>query len=95
MKILEIIELRSASQQLNSLKPELLSLISKLNKETSNCSLKIYQHLSVDTDFSIHLHYDSDQADNNGSTMGLKIISILKEFGLTYHRIWIEQITNK
>ena len=90
MKILEIIELRSVSKQLNFLKPELKSLIDKLNKESNNCSIKIYRHLSVDTDFSIHMHYDSNKTNNNGSTIGLQLISVLKEFGLTYHHIWCE-----
>ena len=90
MKILEIIELRSVSKQLNFLKPELNSLINKLNKETNGCSIKIYRHLSLDTDFSIHLHYNSNKTDNNGSTIGLQLISVLKEFGLTYHHIWCE-----
>ena len=80
MKILEIIELRSASKQLDFLKPELNSLINKLNKETNDCSIKIYRHLSLDTDYSIHLHYDSYKTEKNGSNIGLQLISVLKEF---------------
>ena len=90
MKILEIIELRSVSKQLSFLKPEFISLINKLNKESNDCKIKIYSHLFVDTDFSIHLHYDSNKTDINGSPIGLQLISVLKEFGLTYHHIWCE-----
>jgi plasmid maintenance system antidote protein VapI len=95
MRILEIIELRSVSKQLNVLKPELNNLINTLNKETNDCSIKIYRHLSVDTDFSIHLQYDSNKTDNTGSTIGLQLISVLKEFGLTYHHIWCELNTKQ
>jgi hypothetical protein len=94
MKILEIIELRSVSKQLNFLKPGLNSLINKSNNKTNDCSTKIYRHLSVDTDFSIHLLYDSNRTDNNGGTIGLQLISVLKEFGLTYHHTWCELNTN-
>jgi len=90
MKILEIIELRSGSKQFKFLKLELNSLINKLNKESNDCTIKIYSHLFVDSDISIHLHYDSNKTDINGSPIGLQIISILKEFGLTYHHIWCE-----
>ncbi len=95
MKWLEIIELRSVSVGSNRkfLKRELKSLIEELNKETEQRAIKVYSRVAVDNDFSIHLLYDSKEADINGSTLGLQLVSALKEYGLINHSVWIERFS--
>jgi hypothetical protein len=92
MKWLEIIELRSVGSNKQLLEDELKSLIKELNKDGIQGLIKVYAHNSVDSDFSIHLLHDSAEADINGSTLGLQLISTLKDFGLLNHNVWVEQI---
>ncbi len=94
MKWLEIIELRSVDKDWLLLKSQLERLISDLEKETKIQTVKIFSRLLIDTDFSIHLFHDSRKVDNEGSQLGLRIASSLKEFGLVNHRIWIELNSN-
>jgi hypothetical protein len=91
MKFLEVIELRAAGNQLRLLKPELDSLINTLNKETRHGTINVYGNLTVETDFSIHLHYESQKTDISGSPLGQHLVSVLKEFGLINHTLWVEE----
>jgi hypothetical protein len=90
MKWLEIIELRTVDCNRDFLESYLQKLIVEINKETKVEVAKVYSRNLLNTDFSIHLIHDSNKAETNGSTLGLRIISGLKEFGLVNHSIWIE-----
>ena len=92
MKWLEIIELRSVGRNRELLEFQLQKLTKEVNKENERQTIKIYSHVAIDTDFSIHLLHDSNKADLNGSSLGTYLVSTLKEFGLINHSIWIEQI---
>lgn len=92
MNCLEIIELRSAGKNLELIEPEIAELISKLNQGLDKPMVKLFINATVENDFSIHIQHDSKSPDTNGSPVGLQLISILKDFGLTHHTIWIEQI---
>jgi len=91
MKWLEIIELRSVDSNRELLESQLQNLINELDKETKKQAIKAYSRLMIDTDFSIHLFHDSKKVENNGSPLGLRLASVLKEFGLVNHSIWIER----
>ena len=86
MKWLEIIEIRSASAD-----PETLqSILKDLVKSEKNQKIRSYCRLNINSDFSIHLHHDSETILTGGSPLGLQLASSLKEFGLVNHNIWIE-----
>jgi hypothetical protein len=86
MKWLEIIELRFGGNDRKMLKSKLY----KLQETVENSEIKVYSHVNVKTDFSIHLTHYSEKADPNGSTLGQHLVSTLKEFGLVNHNVWIE-----
>ena len=90
MKWLEIIELRSASSTWKSMEAEVQSMVLDMNKETSTHSLTAYSRAMIDNDFSIHLIHDSCSVEKNGSSLGFHLVSLLKEFGLVNHSVWIE-----
>jgi hypothetical protein len=92
MHCLEIIELRSGGKNLKLLGPELTELINKMNKELQKPTIKLFINATVENDLSIHIQHDSKIPGDYGSPVGLQLISILKDFGLTHHSIWIEQI---
>ena len=91
MKWLEIIELRSVGNNLKIIELELEQLIVELNINSEERAITVYNRLAVNSDFSIHLLHDSIEANRNGSTLGLHLVLLLKDFGLINHSVWIEQ----
>ena len=91
MKWLEIIELRSVDRDrvLNELDP--MSLVAGLEPGLRPQEIKVYVHGTVETDMSVNLIYDSESVDTRGSSLGLRLVSMLKEFGLVNHSIWVER----
>ena len=90
MKWLEIIELRSVGSSRMLLESQLQSLINEVNQESSQQKIKLYSHKAVETDFSIHLLHDSKEIDIRESSLGLRLASALKKFGLVNHGVWVE-----
>ena len=89
MKWLEVIKLRSAGKGSGSLEEFLLS-INKLS-QSGLVEMKTYHHAALETDLSVHLHWKSEQPEQNGSSLGLRLAQALKEFGLVDHSIWVEE----
>jgi hypothetical protein len=90
MKWLEIIELRSVGSNRELLESQLQKLINEADREIKGQAIMIYSRVMIDTDFSIHLFHDSKKVESSGSSLGLRLASALKEFGLVNHSIWIE-----
>jgi hypothetical protein len=53
--------------------------------------MKTYHHAALETDVSVHLLWESEQPEQNGSSLGLRIGQALKEFGLIDHSVWVEE----
>ena len=90
MKWLEIIELRTVDCNRELLEAQLQKLMNEMKKEAEVQAAKVYTRVMLNTDFSIHLVHDSNEMEGNGSTLGLRLISSLKEFGLVNHSVWVE-----
>jgi len=54
-------------------------------------ALKTFRHGALETDLSVHLHWDSEMPEPNGSALGLCLAQALKEFGLIDHSVWVEE----
>jgi hypothetical protein len=91
MKWLEIIEFRSVGKNRTTMEKKINGLIDEVKQKMRQQAIKVYSHISVETDFSIHLYNDSDSADYGGSPLGQRLISALGEFGLVNHSVWIEK----
>ena len=89
MKWLEVIKLRSAGGSLGLL-DELLLPISGSNQR-GLVEMKTYRHAVLETDVSVHLHWNSEMPETNGSALGLRLAQALKEFGLIDHSVWVEE----
>lgn len=90
MKWLEIIELRSVGTKRIFLEAQLQKLIDDVEKEANKQIIKVYNHVTIDVDFSIHLLHDSANVEQEGSPLGLQLAFALKEFGMVNHSVWIE-----
>ena len=90
MKWLEMIELRAAINNRKLLESQLQQLMHDVDQEAHTQLIKVYRRVMLDTDVSIHLFHDSTPVERDGSPLGLRLASSLKEFGLVNHRVWIE-----
>jgi len=88
MKWLEVIKLRSARKG-SGLLEELLLSTAQMN-QSGLVETKIYRHAALDTDLSVHLQWNSEMPEPNGSALGLRLAQALKEFGLIDHSVWVE-----
>jgi len=89
MRWLEVIKLRSVGKDSEFLKELLLSIDN--SNQSGLVEMKTYRHPALETDLSVHLHWESDRPDQNGSLLGLHLVQALKEFGLIDHSVWIEE----
>ena len=90
MKWLEIIELRSVSKPHALVEQDLADLTAGADQESKPRAIDVYRNLTVETDWGIHLHYESERQDICQSPLGLCLAAALKEFGLVHHSVWIE-----
>jgi rhamnogalacturonyl hydrolase YesR len=91
MKWIEIIELRSTGNTRKQLERHLQEFIDQMEKKSEKHTVKLYTSMMTDTDFSIHLFHDSSKVKNRGSSLGIRLVSALKFYGLVNHTIWIEK----
>jgi len=92
MTWLEIIEIRAMGSNRDLLKLQLQDLINDLKKEAGLRSVKIYKHVMLETDFSIHLFHDSDKKDTGCSSICSQLVLSIKDFGFVNHTVWIESL---
>jgi len=91
MKWIETIEVRLAGNPWNQVETHMQEFIDQVEKEIGKPRAKLYTRMMLDTDLSIHLFHDSGEADIQGSSLGIRLVSALKSFGLVNHTIWIER----
>ena len=94
MKWLEIIELRTLFNKQD--KQKLLNLnfhrmAVETGQEQNQPVIKTFSHGTIETDYSIHLMFNSQQDKPKTSPLGLHLTSLLKEYGQVKHSIWIEE----
>ena len=89
-KWLEIIELRTGSNNMERLEGILQSLVEAFKEGNDQGKIKIYQRHAIHSDYCIHLVHRSTKPNTNGSKLGLHLAASLKQFGLLNHQIWHE-----
>jgi hypothetical protein len=94
MKWVEIITLRSASKINGQFIGELLNGAGESDEATDTpthlVKIRIYHHSVVETDLSIHIHWESEKESQGKSPLGLRLSSALKPLGLLNYSVWVE-----
>jgi hypothetical protein len=94
MKWIEIITLRSPSKINEQFIDELLKGVGRSAEPTDTPSelveIRTYHHCAVETDLSIHIHWESEQECQDKSPLGLRFSSALKPLGLLNYSVWVE-----
>ena len=91
MNWIEIIELRSVDITQKLIEKDLQKLLTQLEKESEKYNIKVYSSAMVSNDYSIHLFHEGRKVENSGSSLGIRLVSALKSYGLVNHTIWIEK----
>ena len=89
MQWLEIIQVRSVGTGRAEFQEQFRMLI----LENARCceqgvDIKLFQHSSVTSDFSIFICHDSNSTEKRGSEFGIRLAWMLKEYGYVDHTVW-------
>ena len=95
MSSLEIINFRSAGSMIDSIEKKLLESINIIIARDKAVNIKMYHHAILPTDLSLHIRHKSKSTTIPASTIGLQLVSVLREYGLVNHTLWIEINPNK
>ena len=92
MRWMESITLRSIETSVDSGIAELLRQMLAPSDSWAQrpVDIKIYHLAGIDTDFSIHIHWNGSAGGQGKSPLGLRLANNLKYIGLINHSIWIE-----
>ena len=90
MKWLEIIELRSVEKDKNTLAIQIEKMLREVERELKVGSVRSYRRVLIETDFSIHLFHETENMETSGSETGLRLVAVLRDFGLVNHTTWTE-----
>ena len=91
MRWIEIIALRSAKGDMGALDTGLLFSIIHNYQTKRLKEVKVYRHATMETDLSVHIHWDSNGVDPMRSKVAQHLIQVLEEYGLINHSVWIEE----
>jgi hypothetical protein len=87
MKTLEIIHLRLAGER-----PRNLAEIIRRSAgpELGWIRIRIYEHYRVSSDLAIHIRKDAVGPGPDVSDVGIRLASMLREYGMVEHSVWTE-----
>ncbi len=89
MRWLELIKLRGVGIG-EGLLEDLFREMNDAGQNRGLVEIKTYRHAALETDLSLHLHWESERPELNGSALGLRLAQALRDFGLIDHSIWVE-----
>ena len=90
MKWMEIITLRSLVKENRQLVDELLHQVSQQKESMPAASIMVYHHPTIETDLSIHIHWETGTQKPSNSPLGQQLSYALKGLGLLNYSIWVE-----
>ena len=91
MRWIEIINVRSGETLNQLLIDELMKPFDQKKKIKGLTGKNIYRNALIETDLSVHIHWNINSLSPLGSVIGVHIAEILKGYGLVSHNIWAEE----
>ncbi len=95
MKWIEVITLRSLAKANRQMVDELLGQVFKQKASGLAASIRVYHRPAVETDLSIHIHWEDGGQHPSESPLGQQLSYALKGLGLLHHSIWVEAATTE
>jgi len=69
---------------------ELLRQVFKQKESGLAASIRVYHRPAIETDLSIHIHWEDGLQHPSESPLGQQLSYALKGLGLLHHSIWVE-----
>ena len=91
MKCVEVITLRSLARVNIESMDELLRQVFKAKLSGFTPEIRVYRHSTVETDFSIHIYWETKEQHPKETPLGHQLTDGLKELGLLTHSVWVEK----
>ncbi len=96
MRWIEVISVRLAGEPDMPAIRGMLKDCGALSGGMTPTGLNLYSHATVESDVSIHIHWDREHPGiPRKSPQGLRIADTLGEFGMVNHALWIEGTEEK
>jgi len=76
---------------LDALQTEIKHSISSSEKPAALTKAHFYTRHGNDTDIGIHLHWETEKVENQGSGLGQRLAFACKQFGRVDHSVWVEK----
>jgi hypothetical protein len=93
VKCIETITLRSLRKDNRQLVDELVRQFFTGKGPGLPASIKVYYHACVETDLSIHIHWEAEvQHPSEESALGQSLFYALKGLGRVSHSLWVEAV---
>ena len=73
---------------------KVIELLTQFTHDESNPSpekISIYRHSRLSKQMVILIHWESERPARDKSTLGLRIVETLKDFGMISHFAWVEE----
>lgn len=90
MKWIEVITLRSLAKANRQTVDELLRQVFDQKESELAASIRVYHRPAIETDLSIHIHWEDGLQHPSESPLGQQLSYALKGLGLLHHSIWVE-----
>jgi len=91
MKTLEVIHLRMVGDDLVKLTEVVQGTVADAADAPD---VRIYRHARVEGDLLIHLHRYGKDGSDEPSTLGLRLASLLRIYGMVGHSVWVQNTAN-
>jgi hypothetical protein len=69
----------------------LLVQLQKLPSDEGLKKIRIFRHHRLDNEWGVQIDWESEKANTDKSTLGLRIAESLKAFGMINHYVWVEE----
>ena len=94
MKWVEVIMVRSTGRTPSRLASTLKELMNDVDRDRGEVSIRVFHRENIETDYCIVLFREEETAKSGGNRLGLRLVAVLKEFGMVHHTVWMEMNQN-
>ncbi len=94
LRWLETIRIQAAAGKEGAAQEQLRFLVHEIEELVRTGELKgvtVSENALVPEYFALRLFWNTGEPRRRGSTLGMNVVQIMKEFGLVDHSVWIEQ----
>jgi hypothetical protein len=92
VKWIEIIKIRGAAGSDIQPARDMIRNLDATYEETRPTVLKMYRHIAIEGDLSIHMYWNSEAMQPQKTRLGLRIVDAFGNFCMVNHSVWIEEM---